>query len=302
MAALILIGLLSFCAVFIAVLGVMAPRRQLLRRRIGIDHRPAVASERRLEGGFLRRNMGPFTKSAGRRLASFLPHNLIRTVERQLMMANEPWSLYGFLAVWALVAMGALLFTLYVGASSSMSATQVVSLGAFLVMLGVMLPYVMLRRRVRGRQKAITQGLPDALDLLVTCVEAGVGVDAAFVMVTEKTEGPIAETFSLYLRQVGLGRARREALMYVAERTGVHDLVVLAASVAQGEELGTTLSDVLRSQAEDLRVARRQRAEVAAQRAPVLMTIPLVLCFMPAMAAVVVVPSVLNLLNFLDGS
>jgi tight adherence protein C len=108
----------------------------------------------------------------------------------------------------------------------------------------------------------------------------------------------LADTVRLYLRQVGLGRSRRDALVYVADRTGVQDLIGLAASVAQGEELGTSIADVLRRQAEDLRVSRRQRAQAAAQRAPVLMTIPLVLCFMPAMAAVVVIPSILNLIDF----
>ncbi|HEY4668839.1 MAG TPA: type II secretion system F family protein [Tepidiformaceae bacterium] len=301
MGGIILIGLLSFGAVFLGVMAVAAPRRQLMRKRLGLDKPSSIASERRLEGGFLARNVAPFMKRAGGRVASLLPHNIIHGVERMLMMANDPWSLHGFLAAWLGAAIGAIVFTVWLTASSNMSPLQVLTLGGLFIMLCVTLPYATLRRRVRARQKAITHGLPDALDLLVTCVEAGIGVDAAFVMVTEKTEGPIAETFTLYLRQVGLGRARRDALAYVAERTGVQDLMVLAASVSQGEELGTSLSDVLRTQAEGLRVARRQRAEAAAQRAPVLMTIPLVLCFMPAMAAVVVVPSVLNLLNFIDG-
>src|SRR5690606_32122903 len=114
----------------------------------------------------------------------------------------------------------------------------------------------------------------------------------------EKTEGPLSDTFALYLRQVGLGRARQDALLYVAERSGVPDLIGIAHSVNQGDELGTPLGDVLRRQAEELRLARRQRAQVAAQRAPVLMTIPLALCFLPAMVAVVIVPSIMNLINF----
>lgn len=301
MGGIILIGLLSFGAVFLGVMALAAPRRQLMRRRLGLDAPPALASERRLEGGFVSRNIAPFMKRTGGRVASLLPHNIVHSVERMLMMANDPWSLHGFLAVWLGAVLFAVLFTVWISASSNMSALQVVTLGGLFIMLCGTLPYATLRRRVRARQKAITNALPDALDLLVTCVEAGIGVDAAFVMVTEKTDGPISETFTLYLRQVGLGRARRDALAFVADRTGVLDLTVLAASVSQGEELGTSLSDVLRAQAEGLRVARRQRAEMAAQRAPVLMTIPLVLCFMPAMAAVIVVPSVLNLLNFLDG-
>jgi tight adherence protein C len=97
-----------------------------------------------------------------------------------------------------------------------------------------------------------------------------------------------------------LGRARRDALKYAADRTGVQDLITLAAAINQGEELGTTMGDVMRRQAKELRTLRRQRIQEAAQRAPVKMTIPLATCFLPAMAAIVVVPSILNLLNFLE--
>jgi tight adherence protein C len=168
----------------------------------------------------------------------------------------------------------------------------------FLLFYGLV-PYLFVRRRVRQRQKQIQLELPYALDLLVTCMEAGLGVDAAFATVTEKLEGPVAEAFGFYLRQVGLGRPRRDALFEVGERTGAPDLVRLAAVVAQAEEMGGSLGDVLRTQAEDLRLLRRRRAEEAAQRAPTLMTLPLVVCFMPATMAIIMVPVVLNLLDFL---
>jgi tight adherence protein C len=124
-------------------------------------------------------------------------------------------------------------------------------------------------------------------------------VDAAFALVAEKISGPLADTFGSYLRQVGLGRARRDAFADVAERTGVVDLVRVAGAVAQSEQIGGTLADVLRLQAEELRVIRRQRAQEAAQPAPILMTIPTTLCFLPATASVVIVPSILNLMEYL---
>jgi tight adherence protein C len=139
------------------------------------------------------------------------------------------------------------------------------------------------------------------MDLLVTSIEAGLGIDAAFAVVADKTTGPISETIALYLRQVGFGRSRRDALVATAERTGVADLIGVAHSVSQAEQLGTTLGDVLRVQAADLRMLRRQRAQAAAQRAPVLMTIPMTICFLPAMGAVIIVPSIMNLLRFVGG-
>ena len=131
-------------------------------------------------------------------------------------------------------------------------------------------------------------------------MEAGLGVDAAFAKVAEKTTGPLADTFALYLRQIGMGRPRRDALTFVAERTGARDLIRLAAAVTQAELVGASLGDALRMQAVDLRMARRQRAEQAARRAPVLMTIPLVACFVPAMAIIVVTPTLINLMNYID--
>jgi tight adherence protein C len=228
-----------------------------------------------------------------------LPPNLVKQVDRMLVMANEPWSLTGFLSVWALSVLVGVLIIIYLAtASSNLSGTQMFALSVLVIPFSILIPYAVLRRRVKNRQRALILSLPDGLDLLITCVEAGIGVDSAFALVTEKSDGPLADTFSLYLRQVGLGRARRDALAYVAERSGVDDLTSLAAAVAQAEELGTTLGDVLRVQADELRLARRQRAQTAAQRAPVLMTIPLALCFLPAMGAVIVVPSILNLIDF----
>ncbi|MGE5597575.1 MAG: type II secretion system F family protein, partial [Hyphomicrobiales bacterium] len=212
-----------------------------------------------------------------------------------------PWSLGGFLTTWALsIALGVAFYLWVVLSAGSLTPLQMFAFGIAFLPFPVLIPYAVLRRRVKNRTTKITRGLADALDLLTTCVEAGMGVDAAFALVTERTEGPLSETFSAYLRQVGLGRSRRDALTYVADRTGVEDLIQLAAAINQGEELGTTLGDVLRHQAKELRAIRKQRAQEAAQRAPVLMTIPLALCFLPAMGAVVVVPSILNLINFIQ--
>src|SRR5206468_2743249 len=99
----------------------------------------------------------------------------------------------------------------------------------------------LLKRRARARVKKIQRALPDALDLLLTGVEAGLGIDAGFALVAEHSSGPIHELFVDYLRQVGLGRPRREALESVASRCGVDDLVQLSAAVAQATEVGTPM-------------------------------------------------------------
>jgi tight adherence protein C len=241
----------------------------------------------------------PAGSKVGRTLARLLPQNLVRGIEKQLIMGNAPMSLPGFLTLWASMALlTGLAMLLVTWSSPGLTPLQMLGVSLAIVPLPLMSPYIMLRRRVKARQKRITRELPDALDLLVTSVEAGLGVDAAIVVVTERFKGPISDTFSLYLRQVGLGRSRRQALAYAAERTGVQDLVRISSSVSQAEAMGATLGDVLRTQAGDLREVRKRRAQEAAQKAPVLITIPLVFCFLPAMAAVVIVPSVLKFVNF----
>lgn len=297
-----MIALMAFAAVALATLAVGRPRENHVRRRAlgtsahGID---VAGVSTGVQGSLVSRILLPLATRVGRRLASLLPRQLLRQSDHLLKAANTPWSLPTFMGLTALSAGFGFLFVLYLFLVLGLNGRLIATLGAVIVPLAASMPALRVRGLARRRQQAITRALPDAMDLLVTSVGAGLGVDAAFALVAEKTQGPLSETLALYLRQVGLGRPRSEALAYVADLTGVPDLVHVAASVNQGMALGTPIGDVLRQQAEELRMARRQRAQIAAQRAPVLMTIPLALCFLPAAAAVVIVPSIMNFVRFM---
>ena len=145
------------------------------------------------------------------------------------------------------------------------------------------------------------KGLPDSLDLLTICVEAGLGLDQAFQRVTEKQSGPLADEIHQMLREIGLGKARRQALLDLAERTDIEDIRSFANAVIQTEQLGTSLAQVLRVQAQRLRVRRRQRAEQEARRAPVKMVFPLVFCLMPSLFIFILGPIIVNLVDYLTG-
>jgi tight adherence protein C len=166
--------------------------------------------------------------------------------------------------------------------------------------VGVVGPLLWLRRRARSRKAMIWKSLADAFDLITVSVEAGLGLDAAMRQVAEKLRGPLAEEIAQMLREVGMGRPRREALEDMAERTDVAEVVTFVNAVVQAEHLGTSLGRVLRAQAVTLRVRRRQRAEELARKAPIKLVFPLVLCIMPSFFIVTIGPIFVRLVNYLS--
>jgi len=162
-------------------------------------------------------------------------------------------------------------------------------------LVGLQLPRIWLSGRVKARQKEIIKALPDALDLVTTCVEAGLGLDAALSRVAEKSSGSLSLELSRMLRDVAMGKMRREALTELGERIGVEELTSFINSIIQAEQLGVGIAQVLRVQSDQLRMRRRQRAERAAHEAPIKMIFPLVLFIFPAFMIVILGPAVIRI-------
>jgi len=288
----LMISAITFLAVALAAWEMMRPRGNSISRRLARGQ--AVVSDVRVPASGQRDSL---LAGVGRLVARIVPGALMDRIARMLVMADDSRSVFSFLGLWAMsVALG-------VAIVLAMSTLRPTPLQTLMTLIGCILgfgagPYVVLRGRVRRRQQAIGLGLPYVLDLLVTCVEAGLSMDAAIATVAEKTRGPLGVVLARYLREVGLGRPRRDALLDVTQQTGVNDLIALASAIVQAEQLGVTVGDALRTQARELRITRRQRVQTAAQRAPVLMSIPLSICFMPAMMAVTLVPSLIHLAAF----
>jgi tight adherence protein C len=169
------------------------------------------------------------------------------------------------------------------------------ALAAVIAGIGVFLPFMWLNSRVRQRQTMITRSLPDSFDLITTCVEAGLGLDASLARVAEKVEGPFAEEMSLTLREIGMGRAHTEALHELAERVGVADLSIFVNAIIQAEQMGTSIGQVLRVQSDQMRTRRRQKAEELAAQAAVKMIFPLVLFIFPVLFIVILGPAGIQL-------
>lgn len=161
------------------------------------------------------------------------------------------------------------------------------------VTIGVALPFMWLGDRVSVRQAKIRRSMPDALDMLMISVEAGLGFDAAVVKLVRSTNGPLAEEFGVMLGEMQAGISRSDAFHHLVERTQVPELETFALAMVQADLLGVSISQVLRTQAREMRVKRRQFAEEMAQKAPAKMVFPLILCILPATLIVLVAPAVI---------
>jgi tight adherence protein C len=162
--------------------------------------------------------------------------------------------------------------------------------------LGYYFPVLSINGKISLRQDSITKALPDALDLLVICVEAGLGFDMAMGKVFEKWENDLALAFGRVLREIQLGRLRREALKDMAERMDVADINTFTAAIIQADQLGVSMASILRVQSDQMRTKRRQRAQEKAQQAPVKMMIPMVLLIFPSIWIVLMGPAVLKIM------
>jgi tight adherence protein C len=163
--------------------------------------------------------------------------------------------------------------------------------------LGFYFPDLWLTSKIKSRQKAVFRALPDALDLLNVCVEAGLGFDAAMGKVHEKWEDDLSLEFGRVLQEIRLGKLRREALRDLADRVEVPELTSFIAAVIQSEQLGVSMAKVLRIQSEQMRTRRRQIAEEEAGRAPIKMVFPIGCLIFPSILILLLGPAALTLMT-----
>lgn len=281
---------------FVLVYSLVTPDRRALAflERLNRHERsfdPARAAV--LAQPFGRRAMRPLTRRGRQLLRALLPASVFALLERWLVLAGEPVSAAAFLAVQgAVAAVSGFLAVVIVSQQLAPGATAAVLAACAAV---AATPLLWLRLRVRRRKASILRALPDAVDLVVTSVEAGLAIDGALAEVARDTYGPLGDELRMAIRETTLGRSRREALLGVVERTEVRELRAFIHSLIQAEHTGVPIGQVLRSQAAHVRLRRRQRAEAQAQRAPVKMVVVLVVLVLPAMLLTIVGPALLRI-------
>ncbi len=173
---------------------------------------------------------------------------------------------------------------------------------AFLILIsgitvGIMGPTMYLRSRVSSHQTGIKKQLPDAMDLLCVCIEAGLGFDAALLKVSQKLSGPFIDELLIVYREIQMGRTRREALQNLCDATNLDELKTFASALVQAEQLGIPINNVMRAQSEQLRVERSQQAKEKGMKASIKMLIPMLIFIFPVVFIILMGPTVMNIIE-----
>jgi tight adherence protein C len=296
-------ALATFLAVFaiaFSVQSIVAERRQAYRTIQAIravELRPTDLRNRELARPARERLIKPFYTTALGLAHRFTPAGAREAIRRKLTMAGSP---FGWDPDRVLVAkvgcltVGVLLGLLFVGVFSFAWPLRILGFLA-IAALGYWLPNIVLTNTVQRRQAELRSSLADSIDLLTICVEAGLGFDAAMAHVSKNTTGPLADEFYRTLQEVQLGRSRNEAMRNLAERSNVPELRAFVLAMVQADVFGVSVANVLRVQAKDMRMKRRQLAEERAMKVPIKVLFPVLFCIFPALFVVILGPAIMRI-------
>ncbi|MFH2040420.1 MAG: type II secretion system F family protein, partial [Chloroflexota bacterium] len=259
---------------------------------------PVTLEEIELSQPFHERVIVPILRKLGDISTKFTPQHALENTRKKIELAGNPGNL-GAASLLSLRFVGAgllggLIFLIFLGSDTWPVSREILVTIGFTV-LGFFFPQLWIKSKIDRRQKGIRKALPDALDLLTICVEAGLGFDAAMSKVGEKWENELSLAFTRAIREIQLGKLRREALRDMAERIGLPEMTSFVAAVIQSESLGVSMARVLRIQADQMRLKRRQRAEEEAQKAPIKMLLPMGLFIFPSIMIVLLTPALMRI-------
>src|SRR5512142_2918896 len=248
---------------------------------------------------FTQRVIVPLLQRVGELSSGFTPQKVLEDTTRKLEIAGNPGRIDAatFLSTRFIVAIffGGILLAVGLFSPNKWPLGQTILVVLVFTVLGFFFPQLWLQSRINARQKEIRKAMPDALDLLTICVEAGLGFEAAMSKVSEKWENQLSLALLRTIREIQLGKARRDAMRDMADRIGIPEMISFVAAIIQSEILGVSLAKDLRIQSDQMRVRRRQRAEEQAHQAPVKMILPLAFLIFPSIFIILLTPAGIQL-------
>jgi tight adherence protein C len=292
---------LMVVAIAIVFVGIRRPQNAIVieERLSQFGNRVASLEEVELQQPFQQRVLLPMLRSVSTRLSRFAPAQNVARLRQQLLEAGAPRGLgpTEFTGLRFVIGggLGALFFFLMLVSGSSALLTFGLPLG--ITVLGYMMPGIWLSRKSKERKTEITRALPDAIDLLTISVEAGLGFDPALGRVVEKWDNALTRELGRMLSEMRMGSSRRDAMRDVVARVNVEDLNTFMGAVIQADQLGVSISQVLRVQSKQMRMRRRQRAEEQAHKAPLKMLFPMIFLIFPTIYIVILGPAIPRLLD-----
>jgi tight adherence protein C len=251
-----------------------------------------------LQVDFSQRAIAPVMQGLGRVVLRFTPTGWVSRAQKRIVWAGWTSKMDG--TTWAAIR----IIGMVVGVVAAVylvpkidSTTMKFGIGGLILFMGFFGPEASLSRAIDDRRKTMERQLPDIIDLLVISVEAGLGFEAAMGRVVENVPGDLSDEFKRTLAETRVGVSRHEAFRNMADRTDVDDLNSFILSLIQADQFGVSIARMLRVQAEEMRVRRRQRIQEKAFAAPVKMIFPMLLCIFPSIFIVILGPAVINIQN-----
>ncbi len=304
--AIIVIFAVVLLAVALIYVGQRMPKQDedpLSQRLAEFSQRGEAVSldEIELSQPFTERVIYPILRQLGEAAAKNTPQNALQETTRKIELAGKAGFIDApmFLAS-RFVAAGVLGVLIYAIADFSIfdqTTARSFLYGIIAAALGFFFPQLWLSEQIKKRQLEIRKAMPDALDLLTICVEAGLGFDAAMSNVAQKWDNELSMAFARAIREIQLGKVRREALKTMSDRIDLAEMTSFVAAIIQSEQLGVSMAKVLRIQADQMRMRRRQYAEELAHQAPVKMLIPMIVFIFPSIFIVLMTPAVLRIME-----
>lgn len=289
-------------ALLVVWIGFAAVRVQkTAAERLAVYGRRGASRDEALSQPFAERALAPVVLGLGRIANRFTPIGYLENVQKKLVYAGNPGNVdaTSYVLVKVLLGVSGLIAAWFLRDYGDGLLRLLIIFGPPL--LGFFGPDAWLQRHIDERKSAMQKALPDTLDLLVISVEAGLGFDSALARVVQTVPGPLSEEFFRMLQETRVGVSRRDAMRHLMDRTDLDELRSFLLAMMQAEAFGVTIARVLRVQADEMRVKRRQRAQEKAFAAPVKLVFPLVFCIFPSLFIVLLGPAAIQIADAFAG-